>query len=620
MVSINRITLIAIALIIVFGFAVYGNSLKGQFILDDNAFVKNNAYIKNWANVPKLFTQDVVAGAGNSSGSYRPVQMLSFMTDYSLWRLDAKGYHFTNIVLQILVSLMIYWFITLLFGNRILSLLTALFFVVHPVHTEVVAYIAGRADSLALLFMMLSFILYIKQLDSKNVSFFVLMIAAYVLSVLSRESSLILPLLILLYHYTFKKKIDPKLFFPILGIACFYFVLRFAALRLLPFDTFVFTKFFGSMPGTFSALTNYLRLLLLPFGLHHDYGKAFFRLLDPAVILGVVAFFSLLVYAFKKRESNKLVFFSVMWFFVALLPVVNISSLHAYMAECWLYISSIGFFLLLSKLLSDLYSKDKFRVLSITIVAVLLLFYSSVTIKQNNYWNDPVVFYKRTLKYDPDSLKARNNLANEYMGRKKFDEAIKLYKEAIAIDPGYEDAYVNLGNAYGVTGGYKDAISMYRKAIEIKPDDPKAWYNMANVYAFLGERNEAIRGYKKAIEFDPQYWRAYNKLGMIYKAMGRIGDSIELFQKSAEINPHDSWSYNSLGIAYNVAGNGKKAIRYFKKAVEIDPNLATAHYNLAIMYFYTKQYDLAVKHCNHAIALGHKVDPNFLKTLKQHRL
>ena len=94
-----------IILIIILGFAVYGNSLNGQFIWDDEHLIENNPNIKSWSYLPRIFTEDIGAGGGKEYSFYRPLQMMTYMADYSLWRLNVKGYHLTNIILHILVAL-----------------------------------------------------------------------------------------------------------------------------------------------------------------------------------------------------------------------------------------------------------------------------------------------------------------------------------------------------------------------------------------------------------------------------------------------------------------------------------------------------------------------------------
>jgi len=139
----------SVLLIIILGFAIYGNSLYGQFIWDDKYLIEKNITITNWSNLPRIFTEDIVSGAGRRSQSYRPFQMLTYMIDFSLWKSDVRGYHLTNVLLHILVALGIYGLIITIFKDNLLSLLTGIFFVVHPIHTEAVTYVSGRADSLA---------------------------------------------------------------------------------------------------------------------------------------------------------------------------------------------------------------------------------------------------------------------------------------------------------------------------------------------------------------------------------------------------------------------------------------------------------------------------------------
>ena len=95
----------------------YANSLSGKFIWDDRYLIKDNIYIKDWSHIAKVFTQDIGAGAGINSSSYRPLQMFTYMIDYSLWKLDVRGYHLVNILLHILAALGIYWLVNILFSN-----------------------------------------------------------------------------------------------------------------------------------------------------------------------------------------------------------------------------------------------------------------------------------------------------------------------------------------------------------------------------------------------------------------------------------------------------------------------------------------------------------------------
>ncbi|OGW75826.1 MAG: hypothetical protein A2Z72_04135 [Omnitrophica bacterium RBG_13_46_9] len=581
----NRV-LISVTLMVILGFAAYGNSLKGKFIWDDEYLIRDNPYIRTWSCLPKLFTEDIGTGPVVGHFLYRPLQMVTYMADYSLWRLDVRGYHFTNILLHILTALAIYWLVNILYDDRTLSLFTSVLFITHPIHVEAVTYISGRADSLALLFMLISFIFYIKCINTGNPVFCAFALLSYVAALLSRESSLILPALLLLYHYTFRKRPSFKCFLSVFGIALVYILFRLTVLKYLLPHLPGYSSLFERLPGFFVAITNYIRLMLLPVNLHMEYGNRFFDFSDPKAIAGVLILFSLLGYAFRKRNSNRLLFFSVYWFFVTLLPVSCIYPFPmAYMAEHWLYVPSIGFFLLVAYGLRRLYGIKVFKVPVIVFMISLAAFYSFLTHRYNEYWREPIKFYERTLRHVPDSIRTLGTLANRYRDMGKHDEAVALYEKLIKLNPNSAKAYNNLGVTYSVQGKYRESITPFKKALEIDPFYAKAYNNLGSAYKGLGEYREAVAAFKKAVEIDPFYAKAYN----------------------------------NLGSAYGYLKEYDEAITAFKEALNIEPNYPVVHNNLALAYYKKEQYHLAIEHCDMAVNLGYEVHPELLKLLEQYR-
>lgn len=595
------------ALIVLLGLAVYSNSFKGQFLWDDLYLVQNNPYIKDWSYLTEIFTSSLKTSGGEATNFYRPIQVFTYLIDYSLWQLNVTGYHLTNVLLHILVALGIYWLIQILFANRFLSFLTALFFVVHPIHTEAVAYISGRADLLAAFFMLSCFILYLKNLDAKRVTLTILMSLSYVLALLSRENSLILPVLLLLYHYTFKKAVYKKPFALIISIAIGYVLWRWALLQTGLPQISSGTTLLERIPGFFVAITNYIGLLLAPFNLHMEYGGILFNFTDPKAMVGIFLLFFLLVYAFKKREQDRLTFFSVGWFFIALLPSSNIYPINAYMAEHWLYLPSIGFFLILARFFTALFRNKKFIFSAITLTVVLLAFYSFLTIRQNSYWREPVDFYKRMIRYAPYSSRLYNNLAMAYHKIGKKDELIELLQKAIEMEPGNVVAYNNLGNAYKDIGKYKEAVRSYKKAIEIAPNYAGPYYNLSLIYADIEKKDEeAIALLTKAIEINPYFPQAYHKIGLIYFNQGEKDKAVALLKKALKINPDIAEIHRSLGYVYIHSGNKDGAKAMYRKAIEIDPSYAKTYYDLSIIYLSEKQYQLATEYYDKATSLGYK--------------
>lgn len=572
--------------IVILGFIVYSNSLNNKFIWDDRLHILNNIFIKSWVNLPRVFCENMAAGAGYKSSFYRPIQTLTYMIDYSFWGLDVKGYHLTGIFIHILVAMAVYALVNILVNKRSVSFFAGILFVVHPLNVETVAFISDRADSLAALFMLLCIIFYIKYAGFKNTKAYILIILSYLLALLSKENSIILPALLFSYHYTFKKGIGDKKLMVITCLAFLYIVFRsvilsfsFPVIPALP-------VLLQRIPGFFAAITDYLRIFLFPLDLHMEYSYRLFHFTEPKVIFGAAVLFLSLAYAFIKRKSDGFTAFSIFWFFITLLPVSNIYPIgESYMAERWLYFPAIGLFFILADKLYLIYSIKRLKALMIVFLIIILGCYSFLTIKQNRYWRDPVSFYERTLEFNPESA--------------------KIYNE--------------IGFEYEVAGRKKGAIAAYKKAIKYAPGSAGAYFNLANLYHAIGKDEEAKLMYKKAQEINKKAIKQYRATGKKYEDAQKYRKAVSAYKKALELNPADLRLSNDLARMYIFIGKYRKAVTLFKKILEAQPLFAVIHNNLAVAYYYNKNYDLAIKHCDKAIELGYSVSPEFRGLLKQYR-
>jgi pentatricopeptide repeat protein len=613
----KAIVLISAALIMILGFAVYANSLTGKFVYDDNILIAKNLFVKKWPPSPKFFTASIGIFGGIQTPFYRPIQMVSYAVDYRLWKMNVVGYHLVNMLLHVLAALCVYRLIDILFMDRIVSVITAVFFVLHPVHTTVVSYISTRAESLYLLFMLIAFIFYIKSARAKGPLPYIVMLLSYSLSLLSKENAVIFPFLILLYHYAFKERIGIGRFVSVSSLAFIYVLLRLTALQYLLSGIKAGATLFQRIPGFFVALSTYVRLLFLPLGLHIEYGDELFSLADPRALSGMVMLAALIFCIFKTRKTNRLVFFSLSWFLLTLLPVSNLYRLNSYMSENWLYLPSIGAFLAAAGYLAALLRRKNLRVFAAILTVCLASFYSYLTVRQNETWHDPVRFYERTLKYAPRSAKAYNNLGLIYYGSGIQEKAAACYKKAIELMPGLASSYNNLANVYSEMGRLEDAIEMYEKAAEADDKDFFSCYHLGLAYYKRGRLEEAIAMYKKAIQLNPNVPEPYNNLGSVYYNMDKRDESIAAFRKALEVdpdnaearqnlailsmdpeeqllflkkkteeNPRDVRTYTVLGNAYYQAGRKEDAIAAYEKALEIDPGSADLYNSIGAAYFY----------------------------------
>jgi len=466
---VRSISHIHIAAIIILGFTIYANSLNGKFVWDDYGLIKENAHIKDWRYLPKIIKEDFGSTGETKSNFYRPLQMIAHMIDYSLCGFNVQGYHLTSILLHILTALSLYFFVRLILYDVNISFLASLLFLAHPINTEAVSYISGLSDPLSLLFILLCLVSYIKYLHAHNIILYILALLSFSLALLSKENAVIVPALVLLYHYTFRKSFEINKIILFFVVLLSYTLLRLTILTPFARSMISFADLLQRIPGFFASITEYLRLLLLPFDLHIEYGHKLFNINDPRVITGLLLSCLLVIIAFLKKKDNPLIFFSIAWFFICLLPVSNIYPInYSFMMEHWLYVPALGFFLIVSKAVCYPFKNKNLLFFFKGFTIVLLIFYSYLTIRQNEYWRDPVAFYLKTLQYTPDSWRFYNELGLEYANAGRNKEAVGAYSKALEIKPDLPGVYYNLMNLYRKTGEDDQALKMYYKAKTIE--------------------------------------------------------------------------------------------------------------------------------------------------------
>jgi len=563
-------------------FISYSSSLKGEFVWDDRFLVLDNTYVKNWTEVPNIFITNMGQGADRPYSYWRPLQIFTYVLDYSFWKLNPLGYHLTNVLLHILVAVCLYHFSYILFADSALSFIAGIFFVVHPIHTEAVSYISGRADLLSALFVLLGLIFYIEYLKSERMLSYLLMFSCFILALLSKENSLVFPLLVLLYHLFFAKRIKITLFIPIAAVSLIYIFLRLTILKSALLHVYRVSGFFQRIPAFFAAIFNYTRLLLIPVGLHMDYGTPSFKFTDSEVLIGLFLCILFLGYAFKQRRDNKLIAFSIFWFFITLIPVSGIYALPFYMAEHFLYLPSVGFFLIITYIILRIFSDSK----KLKGVATVVICGSGVLLtvlcyRQNQYWRTPISLYTRIIQFNPST----------------------------------RWAYNNLGNAYLKKGMLKEAKIAYMKALQISPDNARLYNNLGYIYLIQRNYDESLKMLMKAVELYPRYTKAYYNLGLLYIAKGREKEAVEFFMKVIEINPYYAEAYYHLGNIFRRRGKIEEAIGFYKAAIEVNPQYAKVYNHLAVLYYSLGECNIAVEYCNKALSLGYAVDIRFLERI-----
>ncbi|MEP9410491.1 MAG: tetratricopeptide repeat protein [Candidatus Brocadia sp.] len=568
---------------------VYLNSLSNQFTYDDEFTIVNNYFIKTWSNLPLLFSKEYFKFSGELS--YRPVVTLAYFIDYALWKLNPWGFHLINSLLHTLNSVLVFFLLTQLFNHRVVAFIATLIFSCHPVLSEAVNAVSYREDLLGAAFFLAAFLLYLKttKAEGRFTPLYFASLICYLFGVFSKEMAVTLPLLVFLYDITFTKK--PNLGYKLIHyypgfifVTAFYLTIRFVILHN-PVESHISypgNSIFVNFMTMSRVLASYIKLFFFPFNLCADYVVPYAcSPSDASFILSFVILSTVAVITYRMFFHSKGAFFSLVWFFISLLPVLNIVPIENIMAERYLYLPILGFCMLGGTLIVHqnnrfgLFDKKNrfllWNIVTITILIIVLIIFSVTTIRRNFIWLDQTVLWSDTAKRSPDSFKAHNNLGNIYRDAGKLDEAIAEFKHALTL---YD--YIDAHNNLGVT---------YRKK---------------------GMLDEAMLEYQKALGLNPRYPYAHNNLGVLYAKSNLLDLAITEFHNAVSSKPDYSDAHNNLGATYIRKGLYEKGIQECLEAIKYNDLYKDAYYNLSAAYFNSKQFDRALETCGIVLS----IDPN----------
>jgi len=441
----------------------YANAINAPFLWDDEVMVVQNHFIHSLSNVTAIFTHGAFGDAYSPSKFYRPIQILSFATDYAIWGLNAWGFRLTSLGLFISAMSLLYLLCRRFFSVMI-STVVVLFYAIHPMHIESVTYISGRGDVLNVLFA--SVILYVFFCKRPTVLTQLAVVLAFVLGVLSKENIIALPFVLLLYHYLFKSK-D----YLIATLSTSFLALSFALYRVLSAAdastlSWIASASISERIATLPyILVTYLKLLVFPYPLHMEYHTVLSSVLNGySLSLLIIVFVT--VYLLR-RFKPKVVIFGILFFCIMLAPVHQVFfPLAATLREHWLALPAIGLLFVIGGLLRYCEPVMSKRHVVVGSMLIILIF-SGLTINRNADWRSAKGLYMHDLKLEPRSFVLANNLGVAYFRESDINKAEYYFKQAIVNSPNhsYDVALNNYGVILEQKGQYNEAASFYIRSI-----------------------------------------------------------------------------------------------------------------------------------------------------------
>lgn len=585
------------ALVFLAAFTLYANTLGHGYVLDDGLVLQDNAYVQQGIRgIPDILSRDSFHGtlgesAYLSGGRYRPLSLVMFAFEVSFFGMKPFAHHLINVLLYGLTAVVLLRLLRrMVFKEHPLAALAAtVLFVVHPVHTEVVANIKSRDEILSLLFLLLT-LGYLLREGPSTANDRWKAAGCYALALLSKENGIVLLGVAPLTLFTFAGRSWWRALrdcWPLGVVVVAYLALRvvFIGSRMQEVpgvldNPYALAAADQKLATILSVFVSYLRLLVWPHPLTYDYSFAqvpYRDFSDPMVWMGAVLVAILAAVSIRALVRRDLFGWCAAFFLATLLLVSNLFfNIGAPMAERFLYQASVPFIIAAVELgRRGLSSAGMLNGRSVTvaasIVALLCLPQAWHTIDRNADWKDRDDLLLHDVLVSSHSARANTyagiacirksqSISDKRTQRELASRALVFFSRADSIVPDYLPVLLNRGAAYFLLDSIPAAEYSWDRARALEPE------------------NTMLKSYD-ALLFD-HYYRQGLKAG----TERNFSVAIAALEKSVRYGPGKADAWYNLGGAYFTAGDTAKARASWDRTLQLDPRNAGAQQGLHALH------------------------------------
>ena len=512
--STSRITTLwAAGIIIAVGVVTFGLSLKNNFVGDDSRQIVNNPVIQSLGNIPQLFNGSTAYSGepdGNLVGAYyRPLMMTSYAIIYSVFNSSPVAFHVVQLILAILATFILFLFFRYTF-TPFMALGLALIFLVHPIDSQSVLYIASLQEPLYFLFGITGVWLLLKFSSVRSLF---LVASCLLLSMLAKEIGVLFVIMAALYLLMFNR----RRFYPFLGIIIVpliaYFALRTHALgaglnpHLGPIDSLSLAARLITTP---SIMLFYLTTFLFPYHLAHEYYWTYstislshfvLPLLTGAVVVILTLYAGWLV---KRKLATQYfltyIFFAV-WLVIGLAMHAQIIPLDLTASTAWFYfpiVGALGMLGIIAMVIPVRLSQQS----AVALLCTLLLLLSIRTIVRGFDWNNDAKLAYHDIQVAKDDYNAEFEISRDLVTKGNYAEARLHAERAVALYPTSVN-YEALGYITVFNGTFEQNRSALNAAVKAYPKDPTLWLYLAIVEYKDGDIDGAKASITEAHKLSP---------------------------------------------------------------------------------------------------------------------
>jgi tetratricopeptide (TPR) repeat protein len=602
-------------LLFVLVWIAYLPALHCGFIWDDDRYVTENDLLATPGGLGRLWF------SRETPSQYFPLTYTTFWIERSLWGLNPAGYHAVNILLHALNAVLAWRLLVRL--NIPGAWLGAALFALHPVQVESVAWITERKNVLSLLFYLLALLAWLEfcRRDRRRWTFYQLSLAAFLLALLAKTTACTLPAALLLVLWLNRKPITRRTLaqvtpFVAVGLAMGLFTVWWERYHQ------------GTSGGLFHfgpaqrvliasrAIWFYLAKLFWPMNLTFSYPRWTIRTSDFLAYVWPVALVAaaIMIWLARKRAGRALET-AALFYAATLSPLLGFIMLYtfrySFVADHYQYVASIGPLALaaagLTRALDRFAAREFVKPAAATILCATLmtLTHNQIAAYRNleTLWRDTIrknpsswlahqnlgvelersgrldeawSEFTRAQQLEPDYCESYNGFGNVLLRRNRPAEAIGYFQESLARQPGFPEAENNLGIALGMLGKFEEAATHFSSILQAHPFDAKAHANLGNALRMQRRLDEAIPELRESLRLDPTSASAAGNLGLALEAKGLDEQAVTAYEQSLRLDPKDSPTFAALGRTLVKLHRYDEAGRALREALRLQPDNADA--------------------------------------------
>lgn len=576
----GRIALAALA-VFVFASALYLPSLRNGFVWDDVPLVENpDIRTLDWPTVKRVFSTNYWQATEVTSGLYRPITALSLHADYQLHGSKPAGFHLTNVLINAAASALVFLVLLEMFSAFGMALIAALFFAAFPMHTENVAWVSGRTDLIATLFMLASLWCYAHWRNRGRPAALAGMLVCFGAALMGKEIAVVLPAVIavaemlpLQRERTRSSRLTGAMATGAMFVlAAFYFVLRHHVLgsAVSQFRRFT-TGAVQAVALSFSVVAHYAYKLVFPFRLNAESDfppPATFWNIHTLVGIAILGATCFALYRWRRHSAFV---FGIAVIGLGLAPVLNILPVNQVLAERFLYFPSVGYSLLVALALVAL--RRRWRLSATIAFAFFLAACSARTVVRIFDWKDELTLFQKTVAVSGNNARARAALGNSLFDRERYDEALNEFRISVRLNPEYAPG----------------------------------WSGLARTEAKLGHVEQAHDDMLNATDLDPTNAGDLNSLGILEFQVKQYRDAAESFRRALALQPRHMHARFNLGLALYQQKDFEGAVREFTALEGKDTDFVNAYFFIAESESQLGHTNAAARAASQFLAL-HKTD------------